>query len=207
MHILFLSCRTRFSTDYDRLTLISPFHLNPLFTISSYNTLGSKLVHKQRQCLVLSQDQLHCTAITLTFTSRSKEATGAGSAYHLVYFYTEMLSGCTCSDLVLIGGHRTTTAPRSQRHECVVGAFQLAHLTKDGATRTLRPMCSTTRRLTIKEAPPPYAPPRILFFLPEKKNIYICAFSWFISVFPDDFWKSRPTQVTMSYPAYFPTNR
>ena len=51
-----------------------------------------------------------------------------------------MLSGSTCSDLVLIGGHRTTTAPRSQRHECVVGVFQLADLSNDGATRTLRPL-------------------------------------------------------------------
>jgi len=125
--------------------------------------------------------KFHCTAITLTFTSRLKEAVRARSAYHLVYFYTEMLSGPTCSNLVLIGGHRTTTAPRSQRHECVVGAFQLANLTKDGATRTLRPTCSKNLRLTIKTAPPPYAPSRILFFLPEKRN----AFSWFASVFPN----------------------
>jgi hypothetical protein len=71
MHILFLSCRTRMSTDYDRLTLFSSIHFNSLFTISPYNTLGSKRVHKQRQRLVLSQDQisLHCnnTDIHLTF--------------------------------------------------------------------------------------------------------------------------------------------
>lgn len=115
--------------------------------------------------------KFHCTAITLTFTSRSKETVEAGSAYHLVYFYTKMLSGPTCSDLVLIGGHRITTAPRSQRHKYVVGTFQLADLTKDDATRTLRPTCSKTRRLTIKTAPPPYASARILFFLPEKSNM------------------------------------
>jgi len=171
MHILFLSCRTKLNTDYDMLIQFSSFHFNPLFTTSSYSTLGSKLVHKQRQCLILSQDQisLHSnnTDIHLTF----KEAVGAGSAYHLVYFYTEILSGPTCSNLVLIGGHRTTTAPRSQRHKYVVGAFQLADLTKDGATRTLRPTCSKTLGIAIKTEPPPHATARIPFFLPEKNNM------------------------------------
>ena len=55
---------------------IFSFHFNSHFTISSYNTLGSKLVHKQRQCLVLSQDQisLHCnnTDIHLTFEGNRK---------------------------------------------------------------------------------------------------------------------------------------
>jgi hypothetical protein len=76
IHILFLSCRIRLSTDYDRFTQFSSFHFNSLFTISSYNTLGSKLVHKQRQCLVLSQDRisLHCnnTDIHLTFKGSRK---------------------------------------------------------------------------------------------------------------------------------------
>jgi hypothetical protein len=115
----------------------------------------------------------HCTAITLTFTSRSMEAVRAGSGYHLVYFYTAKLSGPTCSDLVLIGGHSTTTPPRSQRHKGVVGAFLLADWTKDGATRKLRPTCSTTRRLTIKTAQPPYTTARILFFLPEKNIVHL----------------------------------
>lgn len=70
MHILLLSCRTRMHTDYDTLIPFSSIHFNSLFT-SSYITLGSKLVHKQRQCLILSQDQisLHCnnTDIHLTF--------------------------------------------------------------------------------------------------------------------------------------------
>lgn len=71
MHILFLSCRTKLNTDYDTLIQFSSIHFNSLFTTSWYSTLGSKLVHKQRQCLILSQDQisLHCnnTDIHLTF--------------------------------------------------------------------------------------------------------------------------------------------
>lgn len=133
--------------------------------------MGSKLVRKQRQGLVLSQDQisLHCnnTDIHLTFKGSRSGRFRVPSCLFL---------------------HRNAVRPYLQRpgidwrtpHNYSAPfttaqvrrwAFQIADLTKDGATRMLRPTCSKTRGLTIKAAPSPYAPARILFFLPEKNNM------------------------------------
>ena len=123
---------SRFSTHYSSVTYFSSLPFCFTFHESVRTThCALNLFTNNASVLLFRKTKFHhCVLITLTFTSRSNETVRASSGYHLVYFYREMPSGHTCIEPVLIGEHRTTTAPCSQWHVCVVGSFQLADFTE-----------------------------------------------------------------------------